>query len=250
VFVLCLITGKERTVEPIGTAFAIDCSSKRVLLTAGHCLFGSRNRKLGPKNQLFCTEWIRRREDGAIETGSRIPVHIVHASLSPDICILARKDGQFDIALVSVCEPTEVPWVCNAGWECRVKCYHYPVDIFNQTDMSSLSCNVTDYHMCLPIFGHIFHNRAFFWWVFWRSNDNAKRGHKLLGILVTTQVTRADFSGAEYLEDSTSSGSRDVLNPSVSVTTAVVPALLSFKVGQGKNAPKMTLSAFLTHQGY
>lgn len=246
VFIFYLIAGRSRKVEPIGTAFSVECASRFVLLTAGHCCYGTGKRKLASKN-LFCTKSMERRSDGNFDVkGESFPVQIVYASISPDVGILARTDGNQCENPILMCESSEVPWVADPkNWECRVKCFHCPVDVFRQTDMPLLGTNITDYHMIAYETGDHFSISEIF---LGGSSGGAfimEKGHKLLGVLITTQVTRTDFDGVEYhVADSSSSGSMSVSNLSVAFTTAVVPALL--EIGNSR----VPLSEFLARQGY
>ena len=245
VFVFYVLSGRRRKVEPIGTAFSVECASRRVLLTAGHCCYGAGRRKL--KSNLFCTSSMEKDSLGNFSvTGESFPVIIVYASLSPDIGILARQDGKQCENPISMCERSEVPWVADPkNWECRVKCFHCPVDVFRQTDMPLIGTNITDYHMIAFQTGNHFAISEIF---LGGSSGGAfvmEKGHRLLGVLITTQVTRTDFDGVEYeAADSSSSGSMSVSNPSIPYTTAVVPTMLEI----GKD--RVPLLEFLERQGY
>lgn len=196
---------------------------------------------------MFCAKSIEKLADGSFKViGESFPVTVLHASLAPDIGILARTDDiKFDRP-IAMCDPTEVPWLADPdNWECRVKCYHCPVDIFKQTDMPLPSTNMTDYH---SIAYHTTDRFCISEIFLGGSSGGAfvmEKGHKLLGVLVTTQVTSTDFVGVDYQAgDTSSSGTMEVSNPSVSFTTAVVPALLA--IGR----EKLPIAMFLTQMGY
>jgi hypothetical protein len=231
-------------VHPIGTAVAVDCASKKVLLTAGHCCFSNSECTRQLKSNLFCTAWMNKRLDGSFEvTGECFPVSVVHATKKPDIGILTRIDGNIFDKRIPLCAHDDVPWIADKeGWECRVKCYHCPVDICVSSDMPGLGCNVTNYNAVA------FHTNSHFAVTeefLGGSSGGAmvlENVHSLLGILITTLVTNTTIDDVEVEEvDGSVSYTCSVTNPSVTYTTAIVPALV--RVNRlGQNVPDFILS--------
>ena len=163
-------------------------------------------------------------------SGVDFPVKILKAIKSPDIGILYRLDNISFVNPIPLCPLTEIPWIVDpAGWECRVKCYHCPVDVFNSTDMPFLCCNVTNYNSVAFHSGHHFAVTEEF---LGGSSGGAmilEQGHKLIGLLITTLVRKTVIDDVE-VADASEGGSItcSVVDPSITYTTAVVPAQVTF----------------------
>ena len=237
-------------IHPLGTAVAIECQSKTILLTAGHCCYANAECTRRIVSNLFCTTSMDKTEEGTFEvTGTSFPVSVIYSSKKPDLAILRRTDNvQFQSA-IPICPPQDVPWVTDAeNWECRVKCYHCPVDVFRTTDMPLLGCNVTNYN---AIAFHTNHHFAVTEEFLGGSSGGAmimEGSHHLLGILITTLVTPTSIDDVEVVEGS---GNRSidwsVVNPSITYTTAVVPSMILFPISEQVS---LNLSDYLVHRGF
>lgn len=214
-------------VKPIGSAVAIECCSKTVLLTAGHCCFSDPDGKRRLVNNLFCTLTMTKSSDGLYEPHTSFPVTILYASMRPDIGIIKRSDGlSINCTQFPLCSPADVPWVRDPdGWDCKVKCYHCPVDVFKTSEQPMLSCNISNYN---SVAAHSTTHFTITEEFIGGSSGGAmilELGHKLLGILITTMGTPVTLDDVEdELVGDNRSYTYSVVTPSVTYTTAIVPA--------------------------
>ena len=188
-------------------------------------------------------------DSGYVVVGDSFPVKILYARKIPDIGLLIRTDGRTfaDINVMRICPAPYVPWVQDPhGWDCRVKGYHCPVDIFKQTNMPLLSCCITNYNSVTYHTGHHFAVQEEF---LGGSSGGAmilERGngmHKLLGVLITTQVTTMIGNVETEAVSDMDSQAWSVRDPPVSITTCVVPSLCNFSIRKRT----YDLNGLLTH---
>jgi hypothetical protein len=244
------VVKRSGIVHPLGTAVAIDCASKTILLTAGHCCFANTECTRRIVSNLFCATAMEKNTDGSFKlVGPSFPVSVIYSSKTPDIGILRRTDGALFQNPIPVCPQLQVPWVVDAeNWECRVKCYHCPVDAFRTTDMPLLGCNVTNYNAIAFHTNHHFAVTEEFLGVSSGGAMVMERNHYLLGILITTLVTPMSIDDVEVVEDAGNvSVEWSVINPSITYTTAVVPSMIPFKISEQVS---LDLSAYLAHRGF
>jgi hypothetical protein len=228
-YVLKRNRGYANCANPIGSAVAIKCESNTVLLTAGHCCFSDPDGNRRLTNNLFCTLTMAKSSDGLYVPGTSFPVTIVYASIIPDIGIIKRSDGSPILCTqFPLCSPVDIPWESDPdGWDCKVKCYHCPVDVFKTTDQPMLSCNISNYNsVAAHSTSHFTITEEFIG----GSSGGAmilERGHKLLGILITTMGTPMTLDDVEdELVGDNRSYTYSVVTPSVTYTTAIVPAMV------------------------
>ena len=119
--------------HPIGSAVAIDCSYHSILVTAGHCCYLDTKCTRLIRNNLFCTESMSKDLNGNFTVTSPvvIPVKTLYAKKIPDFGILKRTDSQTFNRMIPICKKEDIPGIKDpSDWECRVKGYHCPVDVF------------------------------------------------------------------------------------------------------------------------
>lgn len=243
------VTTKTGKINPLGTAVAINCDSKKVLLTAGHCCFSDVLCKRRLRSNLFCTESMVKTSDGIFQVNAHsFPVKVLFASKIPDVGILCRTDLTIFSNPIPLCPRESIPWIADSsGWECRVKCYHCPVDVFRTSDFFMLSCNVTNYNSVAFVTEHHFAITEEF---LGGSSGGAmilQHSHNLVGILISTLSTPTTLEDVDIEEVvNEESITCSVINPSITFTTAIVPSLLSFHV----NGSLVNLSEFIRLNQY
>jgi hypothetical protein len=229
IFVFYYINSKHQ-IAPLGTAVAIDCRSKQIMLTAGHCCFADNNRKY--INNLFITKSLGKDNGGClIVPGTRFPVEILYCTKSPDIGILRRIDGLMFDRTIPLCPREEIPWIMDPeNWEVKAKCYHCAIDYFLLTDGPSVSCEASEYRPIASGSEHHFSIREEFLggssggaWVL-----PSELGSKLIGILITTASTPIVVDAITEPAKPDGSIEHSVWNPSLTVTTCIVPSTLQF----------------------
>lgn len=133
----------------VGTACAVFCDSKDLLLTAGHCVDAGEEQE--GRYKFHCISRAER-EAGVI----RIPadsisfeVQVLLAKQKPDVAVLRRCDGlQFsNDDMIPLCPPAEFPWRRNPkGWSGEVMCFHCPItEYMLNTSMETLECEITQW---------------------------------------------------------------------------------------------------------
>lgn len=123
VYLLCqrLPSGEIR---PLGTAFAVECRSKTLLLTALHCVIDESTAIL--LTDLFIVDGLERVTGQEVLLSTPINVSVVQASdVAIDVACL-KAEVPFKDA-ISLCPITELPSLKS---EYKVKAYHCPVRIY------------------------------------------------------------------------------------------------------------------------
>lgn len=134
----------------VGTACAVSCDSKDLLLTAGHCVDAGEEHE--GKYKFRCVSRVEREGDVIrIPTDSdSFEVQIVLAKYKPDVAILRRCDGRKfnDEDMIPLCPPSDFPWHRNRkGWNGEVVCFHCPITEFMlNKKMDMLECEVSAWY--------------------------------------------------------------------------------------------------------
>jgi len=134
---------------PLGTAWVVDSQSRRLLLTANHCLPVQNSLN----DTLFLVEGLSRNADGTIALSSQpIHVHINCACLTSDVAVL-QADSAFG-KMIPLCPPQDYPVQRK---EHQVKSYHYPIQMFTEGQVDAISCESTGYVPMSGTTNHHFH---------------------------------------------------------------------------------------------
>lgn len=114
--------------DPCGTAFAVRCPSKRMLITAGHNVVQN-NVVVGDGNSFSICRRTERNDDGTIVITGKQDVTVIEFDATADWAVLAINEIPFnDNEMLTICPFDEIEPTINEPY---YKIYHCPCEDFN-----------------------------------------------------------------------------------------------------------------------
>jgi hypothetical protein len=155
VYVLCRRISLDFSLEPIGTAFAVQSHSRRLLLTAGHCVKDYNTRfSLG---EFYITSGIGRTDNGYEYLSEPIRAFLVEVS-APEIDVACLEVETPFQHVISVCPSDEIPDIIE---EDQVKVYHCAVFPFLEGETPALNISASRFDkLAFQSYHHIFLNEG------------------------------------------------------------------------------------------
>jgi hypothetical protein len=140
-FILVKLSKIYNSYIPVGTAFAVECSSKKLLLTALHCLIDVNI----TTDELYIVKSLARNEDNTIQfdpfPAPRVCFQTCYGN-GVDIAFLRLVDDITFSNSIPVCPFNQGPNQLN---EDRVKTYHCPISLYANFGLDVLSATATDF---------------------------------------------------------------------------------------------------------
>lgn len=135
----------------VGTACAVRCDSKDLLLTAGHCIDAGKDQE--GRYKFRCVSLVER-DAGVIRIPSdsvSFEVQIELAKDTPDVAVLRRCDGrQFhDEDMIPLCPPSDLPWRRDPrGWSGEAMCFHCPsTEFMRDISIGTCECDISPWFL-------------------------------------------------------------------------------------------------------